>query len=78
MRASESDIINAARTCDNNCAILDHIPEVLRTEDYSTTPASDGGRTRTLRVIVMERFHPIAMIETLDDFVKVMIDVVEC
>ena len=80
-RASESDIINAARTCaakNNNRAILDHVPEVLRAEDYSTTPPSDGGRTRTLRVIVMERFHPMTMVKTLDDFVKVMIDVVEC
>jgi len=80
-RASESDIIDTARTYaakKNNRVILDHIPEVLRAEDYSTTPASDGGRTRTLRVIVMERFHPIATIVTLDDLLKVMIDVVEC
>ena len=36
-----------------------------------------GGRTHTLRVVVMECFHPMIMIMTLDDVVKLMIDVVE-
>jgi Fungal protein kinase len=81
-RVSEADIINAARACaakTNNRAILDHIPAILRTQDYLTTPAPPhGGSTCTLRVIVMECFHPMAEIEMLDDFVKVIIDVVEC
>jgi len=43
-RASESDVINAACKCtakNDSCAILDHVPEVLRAEDYSVIPASD-------------------------------------
>lgn len=81
-RASEVNVVNAARTCatkNNSLAILDHIPEVLRPQDYSKTPASDGkGRTRILRVMAMDCFHPMVTIKTLDDFVKVMIDVVDC
>ena len=80
-RASDVDILQAARGCaarSGNRAILDHLPEVLFAEDYSTTLSSDMGRTRTLRVIVMERFCPMATIETLHDFAKVMTDVVEC
>ena len=60
----------------NNRTIFDCIPEVLRALDYSTTPPSDGtGRTRTLRVIAMERFHQIEILETPADFVPAMVDV---
>ena len=79
-RASEVNIINLAREFakkNDDRAILDHIPEVLLSQDYLETPAS-GGRTRILRVIVMECYYPMETIEMLDDFAKVIIDGVDC
>lgn len=77
-RASEVDIIEYART-NHNSAILDHIPTVLHSQDFNTTgrsPRNNG--TRILRVIVMPRFQPVERITSFDDYVKVMIDVVQC